>query len=140
MRERCNRPTHPMFKYYGGKGISVCERWNSFADFLADMGRKPSRVDTIDRINGSGNYEPANCRWATPLEQNLNRPNVYKITIGDRTESLRVWCEENGITLGAAYQRMSKVGMSPEEAVTRPMDTRRKARKSESFACKSSRE
>jgi hypothetical protein len=73
MRQRCRDPRHGSFKYYGGRGIAVCERWKSYENFLADMGRKPSPAHSLDRIDNDGNYEPTNCRWATRTEQNKNK-------------------------------------------------------------------
>lgn len=75
MLARCGNANRPDFKNYGGRGITVCERWLDFANFLADMGEKPSGL-TIDRINNDGNYEPGNCRWATPSEQRRNQRPV----------------------------------------------------------------
>lgn len=73
MRARCANPKDPGFGYYGGRGITVCDRWRgSFENFLADMGERPEGL-TLDRVDNSGNYEPGNCRWATWSEQNLNR-------------------------------------------------------------------
>ena len=70
---RCSNPADPAWKYYGARGISVCARWVSFENFLADMGERPEGK-TLDRWpNNDGNYEPGNCRWATPAEQNANR-------------------------------------------------------------------
>lgn len=70
---RCEVPSTAKFHNYGGRGIRVCARWRrSFAAFLADMGERPPGK-TLDRINGNKNYTPSNCRWATPIEQNLNR-------------------------------------------------------------------
>jgi len=72
MRQRCANTGNPRFNDYGGRGIVVCERWQSFENFLADMGECPPCL-SIDRINNDGNYEPSNCRWATCSEQALNR-------------------------------------------------------------------
>lgn len=76
MKERCYRPKHEQFSNYGGRGITVCDRWrDSFEAFLEDMGLKPTPKHTIDRINANGNYTRANCRWATVREQNRNKRN-----------------------------------------------------------------
>ena len=72
MRERCNNPIRPNYKYYGGRGIAVCKRWDDYMNFFADMKERPSDR-TLDRINVEGNYEPDNCRWATNSEQQKNK-------------------------------------------------------------------
>jgi hypothetical protein len=72
MLQRCRDINDTGWKYYGGRGISVCEEWYDFSKFLADMGERP-KGKTLDRIDRDGNYEPSNCRWATPVQQAKNR-------------------------------------------------------------------
>ncbi len=71
--QRCYNPENNNYHKYGARGISVCSRWFEYENFLSDMGRKPSTVHSIDHIDNDGNYEPANCRWATWVEQNNNQ-------------------------------------------------------------------
>lgn len=80
MLSRCTNPNSTYYKNYGGRGIGVCLRWHLFENFLADMGRRPSPIHSIDRINNDGNYEITNCRWVTRKEQALNTSKNVDLT------------------------------------------------------------
>ena len=84
MRRRCQDPNDRDYQDYGGRGISVCDRWSSYENFIADMGRKPSKWHSIDRYpDNDGNYEPGNCRWATASQQRRNTRINRKILRSD---------------------------------------------------------
>lgn len=77
MKQRCTDPGSTQFKWYGGRGITVCDAWiNDYGKFLADMGERPEGM-TLDRIDPDGDYEPANCRWANSSDQRRNRSNAH---------------------------------------------------------------
>jgi hypothetical protein len=78
MRQRCYNPKNKFYPYYGGRGITVCIEWHSFEIFIYQMGLKPSKEYSLDRINNDGNYEKSNCRWATKKEQIHNRQISFR--------------------------------------------------------------
>jgi hypothetical protein len=102
MRRRCRNPKRKDWPDYGGRGIKVCDRWQIYTNFLADMGRKPGPKYSLDRIDNDGNYEPSNCRWATTKEQYHNRRVKFIKAFSDAelTAELRRrnLCAGNGVT------------------------------------------
>lgn len=118
MRSRCLNDSHESYPNYGGRGISICERWMEFANFLADMGDRPQGME-IDRINNDGNYEPGNCRWATKKQQMQNRRTVINITIDGETLCIAEWARRMGVLHSGIRMRLVR-GMNPTEAVMRP--------------------
>lgn len=121
MRARCNNPANTSYANYGARGIKVCERWESdFLNFLEDMGRRPSRKHSIDRIDNNGHYEPSNCRWATFSEQARNRRTSRFIEFRGRSLTLAEWAQEIGIDMRTLHLRL-KNGWSIERALTQPL-------------------
>lgn len=121
MLQRCYRQKARGYHRYGGRGITVCERWRtSFEAFFADMGEKPSghRI-SIERLNNDGNYEQGNCVWATPLEQSRNKSTTVRMTFDGRTQCLAAWCQELGIAISTIWNRLNR-GWSVERALTTP--------------------
>jgi len=84
MRNRCLSPTTNGYERYGGIGVTICPEWDDFSVFLNDMGKRPSKHHTLDRIDATGNYELGNCRWATPKEQSINKRNSKRYFINGR--------------------------------------------------------
>lgn len=91
MRQRCTNPNHKAYKYYGARGIQICERWSSFENFLADMGEPPGPSYSIDRIDNNMGYTPTNCRWATIVEQNRNSRNFKLSDVVQETIMFLYW-------------------------------------------------
>ena len=121
MKQRCYNPLNHGYARYGARGITVCERWrDSFENFLADMGRKPGRDYTIDRIDNSKGYSPDNCRWATKKQQSRNISTNRMLTANGVTRSLAEWSEVTGIHHATLCKRLS-MGWAPEEVVGKPV-------------------
>lgn len=120
MRTRCNNPKFVDWNLYGGRGIKCCDRWDSFVQFFADMGPKPSPGHSLDRKDSDGNYEPSNCRWATAKEQanNWKRRN-RRIEFMGQTLSLPDWANRMGISRESLRDRL-KSGWPVEKALTTP--------------------
>lgn len=103
---RCCNPKSTAFKNYGGRGISICDRWkDSFSNFLADMGKRPSPIHSIERSDNEGNYEPGNCYWATPYEQANNKRTNLKVTIDGVTKNLSEWARQFNVQVSTASLR-----------------------------------
>lgn len=103
MVQRCNNPKATGFIYYGGRGIAVCERWNNFENFLADMVPRPTPSHSLDRYpRNNGNYEPGNCRWATKIQQANNKRNNHIIEFKNQRNTLTQW----SVILGISQQRL----------------------------------
>lgn len=117
MHDRCINPKNEAYHRYGGRGIRVCERWNDYALFFADMGERPEGL-TLDRIDNDGNYEPSNCRWATRKEQMRNVSYNRRITVQGVTKTLAEWAELSGIKREKISWRLRR-GWAPERAILR---------------------
>jgi hypothetical protein len=124
MIERCERSYHNRFHRYGGRGIRICERWrHDFEAFLADMGPLPGPRYSIERIDNDADYEPGNCRWATPKEQARNTRRNRLVTYAGRTLCVNAWAEELGMNRRTISARLKK-GWSPEQALTLPLGSK----------------
>lgn len=109
MKTRCYNPNNRWFHRYGGRGIVMCDRWlQSFENFLTDMGPRPSRAHTIERLNNDGNYEPSNCKWATFNEQAVNRSNTRTVMINGVRMNIRDAANALGIKYHTYYCRLRR--------------------------------
>lgn len=120
MKGRCSNPKIRNFHNYGGRGIRVCERWLSFANFYEDMAVGHFEGASIDRIDNDGNYEPGNCRWATPKEQGRNRRTNRTVTYRGKTMTLIEAIESSGKTSALVNNRLSR-GWTLTRALEEPL-------------------
>lgn len=107
MLSRCRNPNVTNYRWYGGRGVGVCERWLTFRNFLADMGSRPPD-STLDRIDNNGNYEPGNCRWASQPEQHRNTSKVKKLTYDGATRTMIEWAEQLGLSYTVLRARLRR--------------------------------
>ncbi len=122
MRQRCNNPRHKCYHRYGGRGITVCPEWNtnflSFYRWALQNGYADHL--TLDRINNDAGYEPQNCRWATPLQQNLNSSNCRHIAKEDMELYITLRWQQQGLNSDTICQRLRR-GWSVRMALTTPV-------------------
>lgn len=121
MIDRCTNPKNDCWGRYGGRGISICPEWRrSFETFLADIGPRPTRKHTLDRINNNGNYEPSNCRWATQTTQSRNKRNNRILTFNGATLCVVDWANITGLNPCTIYARLD-AGWTAERTLTEPV-------------------
>ncbi|MDE2095653.1 MAG: hypothetical protein KGL39_00220 [Patescibacteria group bacterium] len=121
MRNRCYNKTNPRFKDYGGRGIRVCECWrHSFQKFLSDMGPRPGKGYSLDRINNDMGYRKSNCRWATPKQQLQNTRKNQTLTYNGETLCFTEWARRIGGTIDAIRGRIKR-GWTVKDALTTPL-------------------
>lgn len=120
IKSRCLNKKVPEYKHYGGRGISICDRWReSFENFIADMGSRPSALHSIDRIDNNGNYEPSNCRWSTQKEQTNNTRANRKVLIDSETKNMTQWADSIGIKKEIIFKRLKR-GISGKRLLEAP--------------------
>lgn len=119
MKTRCLNARHIAFHLYGGRGISVCDRWMTFETFLKDMGPRPTGA-SLERIDSDGDYEPDNCRWANRQEQSRNRRTSPLLTINGVTKRAADWAFENDLRPGLIHERLER-GFSGPALIAQPL-------------------
>lgn len=121
MKDRCVNPNHKHYHHYGGRGITVCEKWLKFQNFLEDMGESPGPGYSIERINNNEGYYPENCKWATSREQHRNMRSNILIQFNGKTQCLIEWSEETGIPYTTLFSRINRLGWSIKKALITPV-------------------
>ncbi len=120
MIRRCTDPRDSSYQRYGGRGIGVCDRWlQSFEAFVGDVGPRPSKAHSIERVDNNGNYEPSNVKWGTCFEQNRNRRDNRIITINGTPRTFSDWCSAYGIRKATVESRL-RHGWTEQQAFTVP--------------------
>lgn len=125
LKDRVTNPNNDHFNRYGGRGIKCCDRWmNNYENFFADMGKRPSSLHSIDRIDNDGDYTPENCRWATKKEQARSRCSSRFIEHAGQNKTLAEWAEGAGMDLRALWQRLKR-GWGMEKSLKTPLDRKK---------------
>lgn len=120
MIERCTSKKHKNYDRYGGRGITFCERWREYQNFVDDMGERPDGKN-LDRINNDGPYCKENCRWATQAEQVSNTSRNIFLCFDGRTLTVKQWSIETGIKYATLLHRVGRLGWTAEEAISTPV-------------------
>lgn len=121
MIQRCTNPKDQAYDRYGGRGIKVCDAWMSFETFLSDMGPRPNKRMSLERIDNDKGYEPGNVRWAAAAEQSKNTRRNVTLTFRGRTMILKDWAREVGLPNQTLWNRVVTLGWGAERALTTPM-------------------
>lgn len=124
MVSRCNNPNDKSYKYYGGAGVSVIPKWLNFSEFLSDMGARPSKGHTIDRIDPAGDYCVENCRWVTRKTQSRNTKRAITVEHNGETKTLADWCDYYKVGYHLVYDRLFVLGWGIADALQIPADIR----------------
>lgn len=124
MHARCTNPNYPDYECWGGRGVRVSPEWDTFEAFYRDMGPRPSKAHSLDRIDNGLLYSKDTCRWATQTEQHNNKRSNRLVTHNGETKTLSEWARISGINYQAFWQRL-KSGWPFEQALTRPLEKHR---------------
>lgn len=136
MTSRCLNKTCDDYPTYGGRGISICDRWvgeHGFENFLSDMGKKPNGRYSLDRIDVNGNYEPSNCRWADDYQQASNRRNLRMIELNGECRHMSEWARMAGIPTSTMQARLTR-GWPIDKAISTPLNKNKRLKKNSNLA------
>lgn len=123
MKRRCQNPNNPGYKNYGARGIKVCERWQSYDNFLADMGPKLQPDLTLERLDNDKGYEPGNCVWVNWGMNCANKRTTHKLVLNGETMCAKEWCKKLGLKYSTYLYRRKHYGWSPLKCLMTPAVT-----------------